>query len=148
MLYQLSYSRWWAGKDSNLRRLSQQIYSLPPLATWVPAPKQKFSPCFTQMSDYGAVEISKMLQRAGEGTRTPDLLITNQLLYRLSYASKTSHPVAIPITIHAPIHYSLRLYAINSRRSFFSLSTCPTKGFIELPDQKQCNQGSHESAVA
>gem|GEM_PF-3565379 len=27
----------WAGKDSNLRRLSQQIYSLPPLATWVPA---------------------------------------------------------------------------------------------------------------
>ncbi len=25
--------------------------------------------------------------RAGEGTRTPDLLITNQLLYQLSYAS-------------------------------------------------------------
>ena len=56
MLYQLSYSRWWAGKDSNLRRLSQQIYSLPPLATWVPAPKQKFSPCFTQMSGYCAVK--------------------------------------------------------------------------------------------
>ena len=107
MLYQLSYSRWWAGKDSNLRRLSQQIYSLPPLATWVPAPKQKFSPCFTQMSGCGAVKISEMLPRAGEGTRTPDLLITNQLLYRLSYASKTSHPVAIIITIHAPIHYSL-----------------------------------------
>ena len=28
---------WWRGKDSNLRRLSQQIYSLPPLTTWVPA---------------------------------------------------------------------------------------------------------------
>ena len=26
---------------------------------------------------------------AGEGIRTPDLLITNQLLYRLSYASQT-----------------------------------------------------------
>ena len=148
MLYQLSYSRWWAGKDSNLRRLSQQIYSLPPLATWVPAPKQKFSPCFTQMSSYGAVKISKMLPRAGEGTRTPDLLITNQLLYRLSYASKTSHPVAIPITIHAPIHYSPALYAIKSRRSIFPLSTYPTNSFIELPGQKQCNQSRHESAVA
>ena len=28
---------WWAGKDLNLRRLSQRIYSPPPLATWVPA---------------------------------------------------------------------------------------------------------------
>ncbi len=44
MLYQLSYSRsrassrvtlWW-GEDSNLRRLSRQIYSLVPLATRVP----------------------------------------------------------------------------------------------------------------
>src|SRR5258705_8263373 len=28
----------WAGKDSNLRRLSRQIYSLLPLAGWVPTP--------------------------------------------------------------------------------------------------------------
>gem|GEM_PF-667212 len=56
---------WWRGEDSNLRRLRQQIYSLPPLATREP------------------------LQRgAGDGTRTRNLLITNQLLYRLSYASK------------------------------------------------------------
>ncbi len=27
---------WWRGKDSNLRRHSQQIYSLPPLTAWVP----------------------------------------------------------------------------------------------------------------
>ena len=41
----LSYARparthaeyWWAGKDSNLGSRWQQIYSLPPLATWVPA---------------------------------------------------------------------------------------------------------------
>ena len=30
-------SLWWAGKDSNLGSRWQQIYSLPPLATWVPA---------------------------------------------------------------------------------------------------------------
>jgi hypothetical protein len=27
---------WWWGKDSNLGRRSQQIYSLPPLTAWVP----------------------------------------------------------------------------------------------------------------
>jgi hypothetical protein len=27
--------RWWREQDSNLRRQSQKIYSLPPLATWV-----------------------------------------------------------------------------------------------------------------
>ncbi len=48
----------------NLRRLSQQIYSLPPLATREP-----------------------LQLGAGDGTRTRNLLITNQLLYRLSYAS-------------------------------------------------------------
>ncbi len=33
----LNYTRlWWREEDSNLRRLSQQIYSLPPLATRVP----------------------------------------------------------------------------------------------------------------
>ena len=30
-------SAWWAGKDSNLGSRWQQIYSLTPLATWVPA---------------------------------------------------------------------------------------------------------------
>ena len=30
------YLQWWRGQDSNLRRLSQQIYSLPPLTAWVP----------------------------------------------------------------------------------------------------------------
>ena len=36
--YLLAYKLlWWAGKDSNLGSRWQQIYSLPPLATWVPA---------------------------------------------------------------------------------------------------------------
>ncbi len=31
---------WWRGEDSNLRRLSRQIYSLIPLATREPLQKQ------------------------------------------------------------------------------------------------------------
>ena len=58
--------------DSNHRRRSQQIYSLSPLATRE-IPHMKF------------VE-----DGAGRRTRTPDLLITNQLLYQLSYTSKLS----------------------------------------------------------
>ena len=45
--------------------MKQQIYSLPPLATWV-------SPLFRSYGANGRI-------------RTPDLLITNQLLYQLSY---------------------------------------------------------------
>ena len=55
---------WWAGVDSDHRSETQQIYSLPPLATREPA-------------HYGA----------GDGTRTRNLLITNQLLCQLSYTS-------------------------------------------------------------
>ena len=87
-LYQLSYSRvcpivhesgasflvarlarlllaqlalWWTGKDSNLRSQRRQIYSLFPLATREP--------------------VRKNANGAGDGTRTRNLLITNQLLY-------------------------------------------------------------------
>ena len=56
--------------DSNHRRHSQQIYSLSPLATWVLLRMN--------LSRFGG---------AGGRIRTPDLLITNQLLYRLSYTS-------------------------------------------------------------
>ena len=33
------FNIWWRGKDSNLRRLSRQIYSLFPLTAWVPLRK-------------------------------------------------------------------------------------------------------------
>ena len=49
--------------DSNHRSETQQIYSLPPLAT------------------------RNTKSGAGGRIRTPDLLITNQLLYQLSYTS-------------------------------------------------------------
>ena len=85
---QLSYSRvfmwlniWWWVKDSNLRRHSQQIYSLPSLATWVTHHLYSFVVLLVQTL------IIIVLNGAGKGTRTPDLLITNQLLYQLSYTS-------------------------------------------------------------
>ncbi len=57
---------WWERMDLNHRSEAQQIYSLPPLATR---------------------ELSHIQFGFGAGgrTRTPDLLITNQLLYQLSY---------------------------------------------------------------
>ena len=58
---------WWGRTDSNHRSDTQQIYSLSPLAT-------RELP-HIQLSVFGA----------GRRTRTPDLLITNQLLYQLSY---------------------------------------------------------------
>ena len=80
-LYQLSYSRlyltdqlgWscsifknedlWGEQDSNLRRHSQQIYSLPSLAAWV-SPRLNFKQKW-----------------AGRGIRTHDPEITNHVLW-------------------------------------------------------------------
>ena len=63
---------WWERVDSNHRSESQQIYSLPHLATLERSRIQ--------------LKINKKIG-AGGRTRTPDLLITNQLLYQLSYTS-------------------------------------------------------------
>ena len=59
--------------DSNHRRRCQQIYSLPPLAT----------------REHSHIYFYSIVNKNGAGgrTRTPDLLITNQLLYQLSYTS-------------------------------------------------------------
>ena len=64
---------WWERVDSNHRRRCQQIYSLPPLAT----------------REHSHIYIYSLVNKNGAGgrTRTPDLLITNQLLYQLSYTS-------------------------------------------------------------
>ena len=68
---QLLYSAsWWGEVDSNHRRRCQQIYSLLPLAT-------RESP---HKAASGLVSGG-----ADDGTRTRNLLITNQLLYQLSY---------------------------------------------------------------
>jgi hypothetical protein len=77
---------WWREVDSNHRRLRQQIYSLPPLATREPLHILIFNVNFLLILSYGA----------GDGTRTRNLLITNQLLCQLSYTSM-SDPSIYPI---------------------------------------------------
>ncbi len=69
--------------DSNHRRQCQQIYSLSPLATWV-------------LLRMGVTRFGG----AGGRIRTPDLLITNQLLYQLSYTSlqRLTHTAKIILT--------------------------------------------------
>ena len=89
-LYQLSYSREAlvrnqhtksAGAEGRIRtfvtRLGQ-IYSLLPLAAWLPLPDL----CPGDIVFFPATAL------AGGGTRTRDLLITNQLLYQLSYTGR------------------------------------------------------------
>ena len=66
---------WWGRTDSNHRSETQQIYSLSPLATRE-LPHMKF--------------VRFCRNGAGRRTRTPDLLITNQLLYRLSYTGNSN----------------------------------------------------------
>ena len=78
-------SFFWGGRtDSNHRSDTQQIYSLSPLATR---------------------ELSHILFYGGAGRRirTPDLLITNQLLYRLSYTSPYKCTRLVPNNISIPV---------------------------------------------
>ena len=95
--------------DSNHRRHCQQIYSLSPLATRefphiVPVFKcfnrkqhQINEICFRRQKHLNCLSARRQSIKnrselspthgAGGRTRTPDLLITNQLLYQLSYTS-------------------------------------------------------------
>ena len=75
-----TFFEWWERVDSNHRSRRQQIYSLPPLAT-----RERSHMQLSWLSDSGEKD------GAGRRTRTPDLLITNQLLYQLSYTSTFSN---------------------------------------------------------
>ncbi len=67
-------------------KLSRQIYSLIPLATREPLPKSRsFSAADPTLSTTSLFQGAKF--GAGERNRTPNLLITSQLLCQLSYAS-------------------------------------------------------------
>ena len=74
---------WWGKVDSNHRRRCQQIYSLSPLAT------REFPHIPFACSESQTMDQHRFRRDGGAGrrTRTPDLLITNQLLYQLSYTS-------------------------------------------------------------
>src|SRR5438445_5321686 len=93
-LYQLSYSRsnrgrasgWWRGKDSNLRRHQPADLQSAPFGRsgTPPAILCKFGTALPPGSiERAAVDhrSTGMSRRAGEGTRTPNRLITNELLY-------------------------------------------------------------------
>ncbi len=115
MLYQLSYTRGnpWDGlcRASPVQRnghgggrirtyvgIRRQIYSLLPLATRAPHPMPAMCHPLSKQHP-GILRFSRVIvspqagtpairHGADEGTRTPNLLITNQLLYQLSYVSR------------------------------------------------------------
>ena len=80
-------STWWRRVDSNHRSETQQIYSLPPLATRELLHIQLTPDSIQQKGDDVETPRNQQWDGAGGRTRTPDLLITNQLLYQLSYTS-------------------------------------------------------------
>ena len=72
----------WVVQDSNLRRLSQQIYSLPPLATWVTTQSGALA-----IAGLGLGKPRTNDNRAGGESRTHNRRFTKPVLCRLSYAS-------------------------------------------------------------
>ena len=92
-------NKWWRGEDSNLRRLSRQIYSLLPLTAR--------EPLHTVAKGTNAPWNMCRHNGASEGNRTPDPLITSQLLYHLSYAG------AIIVNLHGSRwKYKFKEYAL------------------------------------
>ena len=80
---------WWRGEDSNLRRLSQQIYSLPPLTAREPLRDLQtvdFLSFDQDRQDFSAKFPSywPIFSRPGarRGIRTPDLLILTHYCFR------------------------------------------------------------------
>ena len=68
---------WWAGKDSNLGSRWQQIYSLPPLATWVPArntlyPARQIQ-ALNKINAFFFIRMMKKEEQAGPRTVPPSL---------------------------------------------------------------------------
>ena len=100
----MSYFRsgMWEGEDSNLRRLSQQIYSLPHLTALVPS-----------------------RVRADGRTRTADRLITNQLLYQLSYIGLRFLPFQITITVSKNRFAKIDFFSIQiTKADYFFENLC------------------------
>ena len=95
---------WWTGEDSNLRSpqgaadLQSAGFNRSPTRPHTEAHGRKkgLRPETQTLSSSSSRICSAVVAnsfcpsgRAGGGNRTPDPLITNQMLYRLSYASKT-----------------------------------------------------------
>ena len=87
-LGRLGFYHWttpalWGAKDSNLRRHTSADLQSAAFDRSASSPNCNFI-CLLAIQYHPAIT----LYRAGEGIRTPDLLITNQLLYQLSYTGK------------------------------------------------------------
>ncbi len=110
--------KWW-GKDSNLRRLSRQIYSLVPLTARVP----HLSKLFRTLCE---------LLKAGDGTRTRNLLFTKQLLCQLSYtsipATITGNGATEIISDRVRVNIEKRKRCVFPQKSHAELDAGPGKG--------------------
>ena len=89
---------WWRGEDLNLRRLRQRVYSPSPLATRVPL-RITYRALWLGMSIFYQTQKTKPSSPshgATEGNRTPDPLITNQMLCQLSYGGAYQKNITEP----------------------------------------------------
>ena len=107
---------WWRRVDSNHRRRCQQIYSLPPLAT------RELLPIYSapERKHRLSLNASTKSSGAGERNRTINLLITNQLLCRLSYTSKSS---GLSITI-----FCVNVKPLSAKKVSFQKFCCRMPG--------------------
>ena len=109
-------------------KLARQIYSLIPLATREPLRREaRFSTPHNPMSTrlflfFIELQLTNELENgAGERSRTPDRLITSQLLYQLSYASSN------------PLKNNHLIVALNWRRDSretFMKTQHPSNNFV------------------
>ncbi len=95
---------WWRGEDSNLRsRTTADLQSAPFGRSGTPPDGGRFAsshPFALLAFNYARAptRCHSVGIGAGGGTRTRDLLITSQVLYRLSYASEISTQLRVPTT--------------------------------------------------
>ncbi len=84
--FSIFHSKGGGDRIRTYSAVKQQIYSLPRLSNFGAPPSISdlgFRLLFYKSENRNPT--SEIRQRASRGTRTPDQLITNQLLYQLSY---------------------------------------------------------------
>src|SRR6201999_2226861 len=97
----LATSSEWVEQDSNLRRLSHQIYSLAPLAAWVSTrirSTHRRAPARLRPKP----RLNRKPNRAGGESRTHNRRFTKPVLCRLSYASVRKAVKFLTITPRSP----------------------------------------------
>ena len=81
---------WWRVLDSNQRRHKPAGLQPAPIGHSGNPPKNFSNPFVADPTQPARRALVQDSIRAGEGTRTPNRLLTKQVLYRLSYTSETS----------------------------------------------------------